>query len=91
MGAAASTGAQVDVATASAEELSVIFQQLDAEQTGYLPVDLLVVEAKAYFDRQPTSQPETWIRTLIMKCDEDRDGYMNELEFLQAIDVLRKC
>ena len=91
MGAAASTGARVDLATASDEVLSEVFAELDVDRTGHLPIDLLVFEAKAYFDSQPTSQPETWIRSMIMRCDQDEDGYLNLDEFNAAIAALRKC
>lgn len=91
MGAAASTGAALNMQTATAEELEGLFVELDVEQTGVLPVEMLVVECKAYFDQQPTSQPETWIRSMISKFDSDRDGYIDMPQFLQAIAALRKC
>ena len=89
-GAAAST-ATLDPATATSAELAALFAELDVEATGLVPVDDLIMQAKRYFDAQPTSQPETWIRSIILKYDHDRDGLIDAVEFEEAVLALRKC
>jgi Ca2+-binding EF-hand superfamily protein len=81
----------VDPASASDDDLTRLFGEIDVENTGLLPVDTLVLEAKAYFDAQPTTQPETWIRGMVTKCDADMDGHLDLHEFLEAIGALRRC
>ena len=90
MGAGAST-AGADLSSATDDELSALFAEMDLRQAGTLPVTDLVSQAKTYFDSLPTSQPETWIRSIITKFDDDRDGFLDQQQFVSAVAALRKC
>ena len=68
-----------------------LFAELDVERTGLLPVETLVLEAKAYFDSQPSTQPLTWIRGMVTKSDADMDGHLDLREFIEAVEALRRC
>jgi Ca2+-binding EF-hand superfamily protein len=87
------TGASTmnDPALATDEELAALFDQLDVDRSGLLPVEDLVQQAKAYFDSRPTSQPEEWIRAMIVKADTDADGMLDLAQYSQAVELLRRC
>ena len=69
---------------------SALFQR-EAPSDGLLPVDHLVDTAYRYFQGLPTSQPEKWIRSVIEKQDDDRDGLLSEVQFTWAVEDLKKC
>jgi len=68
-----------------------IFAELDVHQTGILHCEDLVHLANEFFHTQPTVQPESWVRTQIIKHDADGDGALNMDEFCWAVDSLRRC
>eukprot|EP00441_Pelagodinium_beii_P021557 CAMPEP_0197655528 /NCGR_PEP_ID=MMETSP1338-20131121/39501_1 /TAXON_ID=43686 ORGANISM="Pelagodinium beii, Strain RCC1491" /NCGR_SAMPLE_ID=MMETSP1338 /ASSEMBLY_ACC=CAM_ASM_000754 /LENGTH=90 /DNA_ID=CAMNT_0043231181 /DNA_START=64 /DNA_END=336 /DNA_ORIENTATION=+ len=90
MGSAASASALA--AGAPNHEISAqIFAEYDQYNTGRLSVDDLVYVTKQHFDSLPTTQSETWIRSMIRKYDEDGTGELDECSFAAAIDGLRRC
>ena len=93
MGSAASTFAfqEMNAALDNASIAANVFAMLDANKTGMLTVERLVQVAKEHFDSQPTTQPESWIRSIINGYDDDCDGALSEEEFANAIDSLRRC
>ena len=68
-----------------------IFGDLDPECAGLLPVEDVVAAAQDYFSQQSTVPPVDWIRAVIAKHDEDRDGALTEPQLAHAIDSLRRC
>ena len=93
MGSAASTFTfpEMNAALDNAGISANVFAMLDERQTGALTVDALVQVAKEHFDSQPTTQPESFIRSIISGYDGDGDGALDENEFATAIEVLRRC
>ena len=81
----------IEYQSATEAELSQMFEACDTQQTGLIPSEDLVIEAVRYFSGLPTTQPETWIRSMINKHDEDRDGFLEHHQFILAVESLRRC
>jgi hypothetical protein len=68
-----------------------LFAEYDREQTGIMAVDDLTMLAMRYFNSLPTTPPESWVRTMIMRHDHDEDGFLDQVQFTWAVEDLKKC